>query len=341
MKKQICKILLLVLTYILILSLFPVNISTAATTTASPGSRNYITNRFGLILDGNFCGLLTSAEGGNAYAEVTEAIVGPDRKVKKSISAVRYRDITITCTTGMSRTLYDWIRSFIDTSGSNEDLHKSGSIVYYDQNYNEKSRLNFSNALLTSVTFPTLDLSSKDVAKMTMVITPEFTKTVKSSGKLSSSINTVIKKWLPANFSLKINGLEKTTAKVNKISEITISRAVLTESTGESRDYSPDYANAAYPNITITFPETYSDEFYKWFEDFVINDNNSDNREKSGTLKFLSPNLKEVYFTLDFQNLGIISIDEEKSGNMSTGMLKSEMYCEGMTFDYGDSIVIK
>ena len=39
---------------------------------------------------------------------------------------------------------------------------------------------------------------------------------------------------------------------------------------------------------------------YKWHEDFVIKGNNGEDKEKGGTLEYLTADLKDVLFTLTF-----------------------------------------
>ena len=71
----------------------------------------------------------------------------------------------------------------------------------------------------------------------------------------------------------------------------------------------------------------------------VIKGNNGDDKEKGGTLEYLTPNLQEVLFTLTFQHLGIFKLTPEKveSGSENIRRLKAEMYCEDIQFDYKSS----
>ena len=111
---------------------------------------------------------------------------------------------------------------------------------------------------------------------------------------------------------------------------------VIEHAVGEFRDYEKEPAHLEVPNLVITFPESHADEVYKWHENFVIKGVNGDDQEKSGQLEYLTPDLKEVLFTLQFQHLGIFKLTPEKveSGSEQIRRLKAEMYCEDMKFDY-------
>ena len=105
---------------------------------------------------------------------------------------------------------------------------------------------------------------------------------------------------------------------------------------GEMRDYEKEPASIEFPNLVITFPESHADEFYKWHEDFVIKGNNGQDKEKGGSLEYLTPNLTDTLFTLTFHNLGVFKLTPEKveAGNEQIRRLKAEMYCEKIDFAY-------
>ncbi len=299
--------------------------------------RGYVAGRNALELDGIVAGFLVSVDGGTATSDVVSEKVGSDHIVHKHIAGVKYEDITITCGTGMSKSFNDWLKATFDHNYA----RKNGAIVACDYNYKETSRLNFFNALITEIGFPALDAAAKDAAKMTIKFAPEYTRRQTSTG---SSLNpqfsmdqAIQKKWLPSNFRLKIDGLDCT--RVNKIEAITVKQKVVENAVGELRENEKEPAYLEIPNLVVTLAESHSKEFYDWHENFVIKGNNSQDQEKNGTLEFLTPNLQEVLFTLDFRRLGIFKLAPEKveAGNENIRRIKAEMYCEDMGFSYGPS----
>jgi phage tail-like protein len=299
--------------------------------------RGYVAGKYGIELDGIMAGWIWSAEGGHATSDVVVEKLGPDHIQKKHIAGVKYEDITVQCGTGMSKAFYQWMKDSFD----HKYTRKNGAIIAADYNYAEHSRLTFYNALITEIGFPALDASSKDAAKMSIKFGPEYTRTQTTTGGASVSGKYSIdakvqKKWLPANFRLRIDGLDDSCQRVNKIEAITVKQKVVENPIGELRDYEKEPAVLEIPNLVITFPESHSKGFYDWHEDFVIKGNNGDDKEKGGTLEFLTPNLQEVLFTLTFQHLGIFKLTPEKveSGSENIRRLKAEMYCEDIKFDY-------
>jgi phage tail-like protein len=304
---------------------------------ATGDGRGYVAGKYGIELDGIKAGWVWSVEGGHATSEVVQEKVGSDAIIKKHIAGVKYEDISIQCGTGMSKAFYQWMKDSFD----HKYTRKNGAIIAADFNYKEHSRLTFTNGLITEIGFPALDAASKDAAKMTIKFKPEITRQTQRTGGPSivgqfENKQAVQKKWLPANFKLRIDGLDKGCSRVNKIEAITVKQKVSEHAVGEMRDYEQEPMHLEIPNLVITFPESHGDEFYKWHEDFVIKGNNGDEAEKGGTLEYLTPNLKEVLFTLTFQHLGIFKLTPEKveAGSEQIRRLKAEMYCEDMKFDY-------
>ncbi len=273
--------------------------------------RRYSAGRYAIELDGVTAGWIHSAEGGHASADVVVEKPGPDRVVHKHITGVKYEDITVTCGTGMSKSFYEWLTATFDQKG----VRKNGAIITADYEGKELSRLSFYNALITEIDFPAPDASTKDMAKMAIKMTPEYTRRQISSGASLIEYRlgpTSQQKWLPSNFRLTLAGLDCT--RVNKIDAITVKQQIVENPVGESRD---------------------------WHADFVINGNNGQDNEKNGTLEFLTPNLQGVLFSLTLKHLGIFKLSPENvnSGDEAIRRVRAEMYCEEMQLAYFEGAV--
>jgi len=303
--------------------------------------RGYVAGKYGVELDGIMAGWVWSAEGGHATSDVVVEKLGPDHIQKKHIAGVKYEDITVSCGTGMSKGFYEWIKASFDHKYG----RKNGAIIAADYDYNEHSRLTFYNGLITEVGFPALDAASKDAAKMSIKFAPEYTRVTTTTGGPSVSGSKysidakVQKKWLPANFRFRVDGFDENCKKINKVEAIVVKQKVVENPVGELRDYEKEPAVLEIPNVVITFPESHSEQFYQWHEDFVIKGNNGDDKEKNGSLEFLTPNLQEVLFRIDFMHMGIFKLTPEKVESASENIrrLKAEMYCEDMKFSYNAS----
>jgi phage tail-like protein len=305
---------------------------------ATNDKRSYTAGKFALDLNGDFAGWIQSMEGGQATADVVTEKLGSDLIWHKHIAGVKYEDITVNCGTAMSKSFYEWVQSSMDHKVTRFD----GALIVADFNYKEVSRMNFFQALVTEVGFPALDAASKDAAKMTVKFAPEKTRKVtKTGGAIKGEIGKgQQKKWLPANFKLVIDGLDDACKHVNKIEALTVKQKVVENPVGEMRDYEKEPAHIEFPNLVITCSEAYADKIYAWHEDFVINGNNDNSKEKTGSLQYLSSDLKPL-FTLDFMGLGIFKMTPEKveAASENIARVKVEMYCEQIKFKAeGDSV---
>jgi phage tail-like protein len=283
--------------------------------------RSYVAGRFALSLDGSEeLDLLRSADGGAAAGQVVEE-VQPDGVVRKHLGGVKYEDITLTLGMSMTKAMYDWINA----SMTNKQVRKNGAIIAADYDYTERSRLEFKNALITEVGFPALDASSKEPSYMEVKFQPESTARVAGSGrKIDPKVQ---KKWLPANFRLSIEGLEEPTRRVNKVESFSIKMKAVAGGRPELE----------MGDLSFTCPEAFAKPLYDWHEDFVIKGNNGQDKELGGSIDYLGTDLREVLFTVKFQNLGIFKVSPEKAeaGSENLRRVKAEMYCETMELSPG------
>ena len=225
----------------------------------------------------------------------------------------------------MSKAVYDWIA--LSLKGSYR--RKSGEVVALDLTNAVQSSREFKEALITEIGFPAMDASSKDPAYMTIKFSPEQTVRKKGAGATLTPESTKKQKtWLPSNFRFELKGLP--TSKINKVDALTIKQTVVTDGIGETRDYAKEPGKLEFPNVVLTLAESDAQPWLDWFEDFVIRGNNGQEQEKSGSLVYLSPSLQEELGRLDFFNLGIFRVAEEKAESSADQIrrIKVELYCE-------------
>lgn len=299
---------------------------------AGSAERSYVSGKFALELDGVFAGWVYSAEGGHAVADVVTEKLGGDYLAKKHIANVKYEEITIEVGANMSKAVYEWISDTL----AGKYTRKNGAIIAADFDYKETSRITFAGAILTEISMPALDAASKDAAKMTLKFKPEYTRRVLSSrgAPMPQPDEKKHKQWLPANFRLRIDGLDEAASRVNKIEALVIKQKVVENAVGEQRDYEIEPTSVEIPNLVITLAEAYSEPLYAWHDDFVVMGNAGDEQEKGGTLEYLAPDGRTVLFTLIFRNLGIFKVapDKMEAGAEQIRRIKAEMYCEDIRF---------
>jgi hypothetical protein len=271
---------------------------------------------FAFILDGSkTVGYLKSFSGGAVSADVIHEAIGPDGFAKKHIGPPRYQEFTVQVDMSMTNDLYDWINA----SWQLRRQRKSGAVVAHDFNYQARSRREFFSALITEVGFPACDAVSKDPSYLTVKFAPEYTRYAKASGKIAATVSKTQKVWLPSNFRLTIDGLD--CSRVTKIDGFSVTQ----------RNNGIEASGLEFPNLTVWLPEALAETWLAWHENFVVNGANSDDQEKSGTLEFLAPDLKETLLTISFGNVGIfnLNVSGAASGDQAA-TVSAEIYCERM-----------
>lgn len=313
----------------------------------SSNARPYGGGRYFIELDNQKAGWVKDVDGGHAEGEVITEKIGSDVLFKKAISNVKYNDVSFKCGAGMTKPLYQWIEnSFTQQHNQKGKGRTQGAIVCGDYDYNEVSRIDFYESIISEFAMPALDASSKDAAAMTVKFTPEKTRYTTGGGKSfhgQMAISPKQKLWTCANFKLMIDGIpDDTVGKVTKVDALTIKQKIVQHYTGKARDYEIEATSVETPNLVITLAEAFAKPFFDWHEDFVIKGNCDDTKEKTGSLLYLAQNAKDSdpLFTLDFSQLGIFKVTPEKvEVGDKIRYVKVEMYCERIKFKYGGSAV--
>lgn len=295
----------------------------------STNERGYMAGRVALELDGLSAGLLLSSDGGYAMADVVEEKLAADSVVHKHLGSVRYADIELQVGE-VDQSLYEWIRATLERKFTRKD----GAVISLDYDFKEQSRVEFKHTLVGEVRFPALDAASRDAARLTVKLAPEQTERKQGSGGRVSASTPAKgqhqKRWLPSNFRLQIDGLD--CSKVSKIEPLVVKTAVVESAVGELRDYEKEPAHLEYSDLVVTLPESHAASFFAWHEDFVIKGHSDQNYEKNGKLEYLSADLKDVLFTLSFENLGIYKLAPEKTEASAESIRRvtAAMYCESI-----------
>lgn len=291
--------------------------------------------KLALELDGEFAAWLSHFEGGQAAGIVVEH-KDQTGQIRKHIGGVKYEDITVKMGTGMSKAVYQWMQNTLD----HKYERKNGAIVAADYDYNTHAVMEFANALITEMGFPEADAGSKDAAKLTLKFKPEATRYKHAAGHvILGGSKMEQKQWSPANFRLRIDGMEGSTARVSKVEALTIKQTALTDDFGDQRDYQKEPGKLEFPNLKITLAEVYADDFAQWHEEFVIKGDNGQEKEKSGALEFLDATRQKVLLSIDLKSLGIFKFEPDARSTdaehkRSLPNVNVEMYCNEVQFKF-------
>jgi hypothetical protein len=296
--------------------------------------RIHSTGYYVLELDGVTSGLLKDFEGGAVSAQVVEERTAPGPYVKKHIGRPVYEDLVLEFGFSMSRTLYDWIES----SWERKDERKNGAIILCDSNMEARSRRVFREAVIADTTLPACNASSNDPSYVTLRLAPEYTRTEKASGKVNVALGPNQKTWLPSNFRLAIDGLDCT--HVSRIEPVSVKQRVVPDPIGELREYVREPGRVDFSNLRITMSESHAQSWIDWHQDFLIHGNCGQDRERSGALEYLAPNLHDVLMRVQLSNLGIFRLAHEAAHHDGTHMRRVvvDLYCERMELEYGSTV---
>jgi len=123
--------------------------------------------------------VFVATEGGGIRAGVISEPSGPGEVAKKHIGPPQCEELAAELGFALPKPVVEWIRA----SWRFESPRKDGSVVALDPLGVARSERQFSQALLTEVTFPKLDGSSKDAAYMKIKFAPESIRSAKAGAK--------------------------------------------------------------------------------------------------------------------------------------------------------------
>ncbi len=276
-----------------------------------------------LSLDGEVCPL-SSYEGGMPEGEVIEYRDGADPIARKMIGRPIFGNIVMEMPMSLvTPGIWEWI----DAMMKGTPTRKNGAVILADFNYKERRRVDFSDALITEVTFPALDGASKDAAYLKLELAIGSSAVAAGSGTaVPAPATSKQKQWHCANFSIKIGDLP--TKRVSKVDAFTIKQGIIEFEDGTSRTPMRVPGRLEFPNITISVPDADYDAYGKWLQSHVLDGNDE---EFAGTLELLSPDLKTVLWTLSFYGLGIFKLEPVPGATNKAGATwEASMYCEQM-----------
>lgn len=303
---------------------------------SSKVNRSYTASRFVLEIEGQQVGVLNSVDGGHLKAEPIGEQVGVDGTVTRYPGRQKFDDISLSVGTSMAPLFWKWIKDSLD----NKYSRRSGAIVAYDFDGNERARRTFTEALISEIQFPALDAKAKQPAFLVVKISPEvITYERKDGGKIGSPGDaTKQKKWVPANWQLSLENLSsEVTRHVTKIDSLTVKQNIINNPIGRELYTRREPGRVDLPTISLHVPETRSKEWVKWWDKFVAKGDHVNKNETSGSLVYLANDCKTQLMTLTFKGVGITALTFEKhdAGADNIRTLKVDLYMETLEFASG------
>jgi hypothetical protein len=148
---------------------------------------------------------------------------------------------------------------------------------------------------------------------------------------VKATIGAKQKTWA-GNYRFQVPGMP--TNRVSMIEPFTISRKVTSDpAAGDVKSATLEPSQWQIPNLVFYMPPQDSLAWLKWHEDFVIDGNNSDAKEKTFLLDLLSQDTKDTFLELQGSGVGIVSAKYEASATATTSVAQGfrvELYVESM-----------
>ena len=297
---------------------------------AGADSRSHTAGRFLLDIGGWNVGFLKKFSGLAMEADIVSHDLGPDNVQKKHVSNIKWTPGKATCGIGMGKGMYDWIKQSFDKSYA----PRSGRFVSGDFNYKAQSELTFKGGLITSVTCPKLDGSSKDAAYFDIEWECEEVRWAKGSGaSIQGKIGPKQKQWLCSNFKIEIGGLPCT--RIATLDSFTWKCAVAADMVGIFVENTKHPAKVTVPDLKISISyadhQAWADAAKKWF----IDGERLESHEMQGSITFLGPDMKTPLGNIDLMNVGFkkFSDDDAEANTEKIKRFNVELYVEKMVFN--------
>jgi hypothetical protein len=295
----------------------------------SLNSRSHTAGRFALDIAGYNVGFLKKFSGMAMEADVVANDLGPDNIQKKHVANIKWTAGKATVGIGMGKGMYDWIKQSFDKSYE----PKNGSFVNGDFNYKAQSRLDFEDALITSVTVPKLDGSSKDAAYFDIEFEPERVRWSKGGGEdIRSKIGPKQKAWLCSNFRVELGDLP--CQRVASVDSFTWKCSIAPDQVGLFKEPTKHPAKVTVPDLKLSISaadhQAWADAAKKWF----IDGEHLEENEMNGRIVFLDPDMKTELGEVTLLNVGFkkFSKDDFEANAEKIARFSVELYVEKMEF---------
>ena len=291
-----------------------------------PGRPSYTAGKFAIEVDGSAAGFVISAEGGEPFAPVVaEPPVGI--LVRKHLLSPQYAPIVVDAGASMAPPFLDWVAAMLDGTQTAMD----GAIVFLDYAMKEESRLEWTAALITEVAFPAADASSKDWARIRVTMQPDSTVVVAGSRAVLSDATgseggegIALVKLPVHNLGLAIG------PNTVRVAPVVVGGSIVADDDPRVHEVTPGPLDVS--DLVFWLPESALASVAPWFEDFVMKGNNESTKERTASLAYLDPSLKDELLRLEFDGVGIHRISPERQEDSAgvVALVKIETYCESV-----------
>ena len=271
-------------------------------------------------------GFVTSIDGGQFKSDPVPSQVGANFTVTQYAGKPKYEDITVTVGMAMSPAFWKWVKASLD----NKPERRSGALVGYDFDNQERSRRTFTNALISEVGFPALDASSKNQGLLSIKISPEkleYKEGDRSPLLLAQALNESVKQkmWVTSNFQISLDRFKgDESLRKAKVEAFTIKQNIIDNPVGGELEPRKEVGRLELPQIQISFAESHAKNWMAWYDRSVVKGNYS---ETPGALHFLASDMSQELMRLELDGVGITSLEFDKYEAAREGIARVKAVC--------------
>ena len=292
--------------------------------------RTYTGGRFMMDVGGYNVGFLKKFSGFAMEADIVANDLGPDVVQKKHVANIKWTAGKATVGVGMGKAMYDWIKLSFDKG----QVPKDGAVTSANFDYKAQSVVEFKGAIITGVTVPKMDGSSKDAAYLDVEFDPEMCRWKKGGGEvLQAPYGSKQKAWLCSMFRFEMGKLP--CDRVASVDSFTWKCAVAQDQIGIVREPTKHAAKVTVPDVKIAASmadyQQWADAAKSWF----VDGNHLEKDELDGALIFLGPDMKLENGRINLKNCGFkkFSKEDSEANSEKIARFNVEFYVEQMQFE--------
>jgi hypothetical protein len=302
------------------------------------GNRDYTAGRFELVIDGKkasySAGYTKKFSGLQMMGDIVTNDLGPDNIQMKHMANMKWGPGKASVGIGMGQSLYEWMQLAFDKQYET----RNGHVNVADFNGFAQSRINFTNAHLTSIGIPKLDGSSREAAYFDIEFDAEYVRWIKGDGQqVSGIVGPKQKQWLCSNFRVEIddNGnLPLPCDRVASVDAFAWKCAVQPNYIGIHREPIKAPAKVTVPDLKLSISnadfEAWSKAAHKWF----VEGYHREVDHRTGRIVFLDPDMVHELGEIELMGIGFKQFGQD-DGEANAEKIKRftvELYVERMKF---------
>jgi hypothetical protein len=292
----------------------------------------FTAGHFELSIDGaKTTAFLKSLDGGYMGHSLVDEAIGTENKRIKHSAVADVDPISFEIGMSGSASVLQWIQD----SWNKQYQTRSGQINHANFNMEKVFEHEFSDALITETTFPTLDGGSKEAAYLKVKFQPKAVASKKITGERLTPIGGgKQKQWLCSAFRLNIDGIDDA-CYANKIESFTIKQSVKKMFVGMHRELEIAPTKIDFPNLSGTISLEKADGLLDWYQQYVVKGKKDPRAQKQGSLEFLSPDRSKTLFRITLWNMGILkaSMLPSTANSDQIKRVKFDIYVSEMKLD--------